>query len=68
MSKKINFGTVIAEVFALKGAKAAAKIAGQRGRADLQEKIFRGEFKAPRGGFGPARAMARAEALKLLAA
>lgn len=69
MSKsKINFGQIVAEVFVLRGAKCAAEIAGRAGRRDLAEKIARGDFVAPRGGFNAARARARAAALKLLAA
>ena len=68
MSKKINLGDVVAEVFALYGAKTAAKIAAARGRGDLAEKIWRGHFRAPSGPFNARRAQARVEALKLLAA
>jgi hypothetical protein len=70
MSNKIKapFGAVIAEVFYLRGGKAAAQVANRAGRRDLAEKITRGEFRAPRGPFGPQRAQARAEAVKLLAA
>ena len=65
---KAPFGAVIAEIFYLHGGKAAAQIAIRTGRLELAEKIVRGEFRAPCRGFGPQRAMARAEALKLLAA
>ncbi len=64
----VTFGAVCAEIFALRGAKAAEAAASRAGKRDLAEKIRRGEFSAPRGKFGPARAQARAEALKLLVA
>lgn len=65
---KTNIGAVCAELIVISGPKAAEKFASAKGRDDLSQKIQRGEFRAPRGGFGSARAMARAEALKLLAA
>ena len=68
MTQKIIFGDIVAEAFALKGAKAAVKIAAARGRSDLVEKIHWGRFRAPSGPFNARRAPARAEALKLLAA
>lgn len=66
--RNIPLGSVLAEIFALKGAKVAAELAAHKGRHDLAEKIQRGEFVAPKGKFGPERAQARAVALKLLAA
>ena len=61
-------GAVIAEVFALRGAKMAAAVAATKGRHDLVEKIARGDFVAPRQNYNATRAKARAEAIRLIAA
>lgn len=60
-------GAIVAEAFALRGAKAAAEVAARLGRDGLAEKIRRGQFAAPSGPFNAARAQARAAALRALA-
>ena len=60
-------GAVVAEAFALKGAKVAEKLARRLGAHELAEKIRRGAFRPPRGPFNAARAQARAAAIRLIA-
>lgn len=57
---KISKGAICAEIFSVCGAKRAADFAQEVGLPNLLEKIQRGEFTPPAGGFNAARAQARA--------
>ncbi len=64
---KISLGQIVAEVYQIRGGKAAAELADRHGRHNLAEKIRWGRFYAPSEPFTPQRAQARAAALKMLA-